>query len=119
MNIEIVIESVVGLVVLLTLLIVLFLVPWKRKKKKLHTKKSQGKEATQRKREEVLPFDELRAVVRRRSSSSEDLEMAIDQVIKHYAKIHPKLDKALTHENPQYKAELNDTLTKALNSLGG
>ena len=147
-DIEIVIKSVVGLVVLLTLLIIVFVLPTRAKKKKVQ--KQVKKRIQTVEKEEVLDFDDLRAIVRRRSSSTEDLQKAIDQVVKHYSKIPPKLgirnhpdfdkyvdlivhlvrhtntnkdlilqlDRALTKNNPEYKAELNDTLSKALNSRG-
>ena len=148
MDIELIIKSVVGLIVLLTLLVIVFILPAKAKKKKVEAKKSPTKSAPPK--EEVLPFDELRSIVRRKSSTTEDLQKAVDQIVKHYSKIHPKmgirthpdfdkyvdlivhlvrhrntnkdlilkLDRALTKNNPDYKAELNDTLTKALNSRG-
>ena len=149
MDIELIIKSVVGLVVLLTLLIVLFIIPSRNKKKRIEERKKESAKPV-KKREEILSFDELRAIVRRRSTTTEELQKAIDQVVKHYSKIHPKLgirnhpdfdkyvdliihlvrhkntnkdlilqlDRALTQNNPEYRAELNDTLTKALNSRG-
>lgn len=149
MDIEFIIKSVVGLIVLLTLLIILFVLPARKKKKKIQKQKKQAA-LKEEESEELLSFDELRAVVRRRSTTAEELQKVIDQVVKHYSKIPPKLgirthpdfdkyvdlivhlvrhrntnkdlilqlDRALTKNNPEYKAELNDTLTKALNSRG-
>ncbi len=150
MDIELIIKSVVGLVVLLTLLIVLFIIPSRNKKKRSRDQKKSVKPAEKKEKEEILSFDELRAIVRRRSTTTEELQKAIDQIVKHYSKIHPKLgirnhpdfdkyvdlivhlvrhkntnkdlvlqlDRALTQNNPEYRAELNDTLSKALNSRG-
>ena len=149
MDIELIIKSVVGLIVLLTLLVIVFILPARAKKKKKAQAKKSVKKAVEEK-EKVLPFDELRAIVRRKSSTTEDLQKAVDQIVEHYSKIHPKmglrshpdfdkyvdlivhlvrhrntnkdlilkLDRALVKNNPDYKAELNDTLTKALNSRG-
>ena len=149
LDIEIVIKSVVGLVVLLTLLIIVFVLPARAKKKKVQKQVKKRIQTTVEK-EVALDFDDLRAIVRRHSSSKEDLQKAIDQIVKHYSKIPPKLgirnhpdfdkyvdlivhlvrhtntnkdlilqlDRALTKNNSEYKAELNDTLSKALNSRG-
>ena len=149
MDIELIIKSVVGLIVLLTLLVIVFILPARAKKKKKAQAKKSVKKVVEEK-EKVLPFDELRAIVRRKSSTTEDLQKAVDQIVEHYSKIHPKmglrshpdfdkyvdlivhlvrhrntnkdlilkLDRALVKNNPDYKAELNDTLTKALNSRG-
>ena len=149
MDIELIIKSVVGLIVLLTLLVILFILPARaKKKKKVQAKKSVKKVVEEK--EKVLPFDELRAIIRRKSTTTEELQKAVDQIVEHYSKIHPKmglrshpdfdkyvdlivhlvrhrntnkelilkLDRALLKSNPDYKAELNDTLTKALNSRG-
>jgi hypothetical protein len=151
MDIELLIKSIVGLIVILTILIVVFILPAKSKKKKQQVKSKQTTFSKQvNKKEKVLSFDELRAIVRKKSSTTKDLEYAVDEIVKHYSKIHPKmgvrthpdfdkyidlivhlvrhkntnkdlilkLDRALTKNNPDYKAELNDTLTKALNSRG-
>ena len=149
MDIELIIKSVVGLIVLLTLLVIVFILPARAKKKKKAQAKKSVKKVVEEK-EKVLPFDELRAIVRRKSSTTEELQKAVDQIVEHYSKIHPKmgirshpdfdkyvdlivhlvrhrntnkdlilkLDCALVKNNPDYKAELNDTLTKALNSRG-
>ena len=150
MDIEIIVKSVIGLIVLLTLLIILFVLPAKSKKKKHSSKPDTKSVDVVLQEEKVLPFDELRAIIRRRSSSTQELQKAVDQIVHHYSKIHPKmgirkhpdfdkyvdlivhlvrhkntnkdlilkLDRALVKNNPDYKAELNDTLTKALNSRG-
>jgi hypothetical protein len=152
MNIELLIESIVGLIVILVILIVLFVLPARKKRKKQQEQKEKEKKQQQPpKKEEVLPFEELLAIVKSKTSSEKDLEFAIDQIIKYHSKIPPKmgirshpeldkyialivflvrhkntnkniilkLDRALIEKNPSYKAELNDALTKALNSRGG
>jgi len=143
MEIDLLIKIVLALVFLLFVLIILFVVPAKKKKKK----KEEIKKAKKKKIEiHELDFDELRAIIRRESTSKEDLEKSVDAIIQNYSKIpskmgirnHPdfdkyvdviinlvrhknvdkhlilKLDKALLKANLEYKAELNETLTKAL-----
>jgi len=155
MEIEFIIKSVAVLLVLLFLLILFFVLPKKRKSLKRTNKKKKKERVYNahqvKKEDKVLTFDELRAIVRKRSSTTIELEKVVDQVIKNYNKIPPKrgirshpefdkyidlmmhlvrhrntnkhlilkLDRALIDANPEYKVELNDTLSKALNSLRG
>ncbi len=155
MDVELLIRGFIGLVVLLGLLMLLFLLPARKKKAKKEQKISNSTKKsayTKRERspEDELSFDALRAIIRTRSSTTEELERAVDAIIRHYIHIPPKLgtrthpdfdkyvdvivhlvrhkntnkdlilklDKALNKENSAYKAELNDTLSKALNSRG-
>ncbi len=151
MDIELLVKSIVGLIVILTILIIVFIVPAKLKTPpKNNPVKKKNTDTPKKKEDEVLAFDALLAIVKRKSSSTEELEKAVDQIVKHYSRIHPKmgvrahpdfdkyvdlivhlvrhkntnknlvlrLDRALIRNNPDYKAELNDTLTKALNSRG-
>ncbi len=150
MDIELVIKSVVGLVVILAILIMVFLLPMKLGSKKESPKTKHQKPKPDKPQEQKLTFEQIRSIIKNKNSSSEDLALAVDQLVKHYATITPKmgirshpdfdkyveimmylvrhrntnkdlilkLDKALTKNNPQYRAELNDTLTKALNSRG-
>jgi len=149
MDIDLLIKSIIGLIVILFLLIVVFVLPAKEKPKKKQKKKQT---ITQQKPKTLddLDFDELRAIVRRPSTSKEELKKAIEQIVKNYSKIPPKLgirthpdfdkyvdliihlirhpntdkklilelDKTLLKNNPQYKEELNEALSKGLNSLG-
>lgn len=152
MDLELLVRIIGGLLVLLVLLIVIFVLPSRAKKKKSSSSlsKTASKVALEPKDLKELSFDELRAIVRKRSSTTKDLEDAIEQIVKSYSKIHPKmglrthpdfdmyidlivhlvrhkntntalvlkLDRALVKNNPDYKAELNDALQKALNSRG-
>ncbi len=155
MSVELLIQSIIGLIVLLILLVLLFLLLSRSKKKEQKNKSTVVTKVTKStkknsKKESIPSFDELRAIVRNKKSSHEDLKKAVDLIIQHYSKIHPKmgirshpdfdkyvdlivhlvrhrntskelilkLDAALLKVNPDYKAELNDTLTKALNSRG-
>ncbi len=147
MDIGLIIKSVVGLIVVLAVLIIVFILPIQTKKKK-DQERSTKSEEEKGKMDPVLSFDELRLIIRKRSSTTEELNKAVDQIVHHYGKIQPKLgirshpefdkyvdvivhlvrhkntnkdlilklDRELTRKNPDYKAELNDTLTKALNS---
>ena len=151
MDIGILLQSIGGLFVILVILLFVFILPARKKKKQKEAqakKEKKEKKAQEKKNKEIPSFDELRARVRRKSTSTQELEETIDLVIKYYSKIpkklgirpHPdfdkyvdlivhlvrhkntnkniilKLDKALLEKNPEYKPELNDALTKALNS---
>ena len=149
MEFDLLIKSIAGLIVILIILIVLFILPSSKDKptKKKHTPK---KTVKQKQNSHDMDFDELRAIVRRNSTTKEELKEAIEQIVKNYNKIPPKLgirthpdfdkyvdlivhlvrhpntnkklilqlDKALLKNNPEYKEELNEALSKALNSLG-
>ncbi len=151
MDIVLLIKGVVGLIVVLAVLIMVFLLPAKMETKKKQPKEKIKPVQTKQTREEELSFEKIRSIVKNKDSTAVELEKAIDQLIKHFVKITPKLgirshpdfdkyveiivylvrhhntnkdlilklDSALTKNNPEYRAELNDTLTKALNSRGG
>jgi ABC-type multidrug transport system fused ATPase/permease subunit len=153
MEVGLLLKLGIGLIVVLMVLIAIFLLPKKIKSKKTNkaNQKQETKSQVPKKQEEkVLSLDELIAIVKNKSSTTKELDDAINQIIKHYAKIPPKmgirshpdfdkyvklvvylvrhrntnkdlvlkLDRALVKNNPEYKAELNDTLNKALNSRG-
>ena len=95
-------------------------------------------------------LDSLKAIIKRKKTTSKELKEALDLVIKHHGHIHKKLgarshpdfdiymdilfsicrhpntnkniiinfDKELARLNPEYKAEINDAITKGLNSRG-
>ena len=148
MDITLLVKSIAGLVVILGLLIFLFLYMQNSKKTvKIKKKTKQTKEA---KKEENLNLDDLLAIIRRKSTTTQELSDALDQIIKHYGKIHPKLgirphpdfdiysevlfricrhpntnkdiiikfDKELEKLNPEYVQEINEAISKGLNSRG-
>ena len=89
-------------------------------------------------------------VIKNKNSSTQELQEALDLIIKYHGKIHPKLgmrahpdfdiyadiifricrhpsttkeviinfDRSLEKLNPDYNKEINDALTKGLNSRG-
>jgi len=149
MDIALLIKSIAGLVVVLGILIVFFLFsPGSNKKKKVQTKKKSYTQATKEKPKHELK--DLLAVIRNKSSTTEELAEALEAMIKYHGKIHPKLglrahpdfdiysevilricrhpntnkdiivkfDKELEKLNPEYKREINDSLSKGLNSRG-
>lgn len=147
MEITLLIESFIGLIILLAgLMFLLFYSPSakvKRVEKKLSKTISDIKKPK-------IDLDSLRAIIKNKKTTSEELKEALDLVLKYHGNIHKKLgirthpdfdiymemliiicrhpntnkniiinfDKELSKLNPQYKAEINDAITKGLNSRG-
>ena len=143
MDIILLIKSGVGLLVVLAILVFLMIsVPKAKKKKKAKVVSVSSKVN--------IDFDHLRAIVRNKKSTSEELKEALELILKYHGTIHTKLglrahpdfdmymdvilhicrhpntnkdlilnfDKELVAKNPDYKIEINDSLTKGLNSRG-
>jgi len=142
MDVSLLIGTILGLVIVLTVLMFILLKPKKQKKVKKSTispsKKTEKKE----------DLESLRQIIKNKNSTKEQLTYAVDQVLKNYGKIpekmgvrlHPKFDiysemlvtlcrhsntskniilkfdKELAKMNTGYKSELNDALSKGLNS---
>lgn len=144
MEIEILIKSGMGLVVILAVLMFFLFYSSSKKKQKVVVEKETKKEVGR-----TPTFEELKSVLRNPSSSSQDLKNALDQIIKHYSKIskhskktfsdfdpymtifynicrHPNttkdiilnFDKELSRINPEFKSDINDAVTKGVNSRG-
>jgi hypothetical protein len=144
MDIVVLIKSGMGLVVVLAVLVFLLFYSSKKKKAKVLAENKPLKH-----KEEVPTFDALRAIIKDRNSSSQELKKALDTIIKYYGTVsgsgkssksnfdvymgivfnicrHPNttkniildFDKELTRINPKYKSEINDAITKGLNSRG-
>ncbi len=139
MDITLLIESFIGLIIILAgLMFVLFYSPSakiKRAKKKL------SKTVPDIKKQKI-DLDSLRAIIKNKKTTSTELKEALDLVLKYYGNIHSDFDiymemlivicrhpntnkniiidfdKELLKLNPQYKAEINDAITKGLNSRG-
>ena len=152
MDIALLIKSIAGLFVILLILIFIVVLPAKRKKEKQKQEQKEQKELEKKqKQKKPLPtFDELLKVIKNQESTTEELQKAVDLIVKYYAKIPPKLgirtnpefdkyialiiylvrhkntnkdliltlDKGLRKASPSYAPELNDALSKALNSRG-
>jgi len=142
MDIELIIQSVMGLVALLSLLLFLLFTTSKSKSsiKKIIKKDSKTSFKTD--------LESLRQIVRDKKSQTELLRETLELIIKYHGTIHPKLgirahpdfdpymdilfticrhpnadkemiiyfDKALCKINNEYKKEINEAITKGLTS---
>ncbi len=146
MELTLLIQSGMGLLVILGFL-VFFLVATSKAKKKKEVQKV--KEVVQEKKQRT-DIESLRAIVKNRKSTIQELKEALDLVIKYHGVIHKKLglrphpesqiymdilfnicrhpnadkdiivnfDKELGKRNSEYKKELNDAMMRGLNSRG-
>ena len=142
MDITLLIKSFAGLSAILAILIVLYLYFFHAPKEK------RGKKLKPHIREEKPRFESLVAVIRDKNATQEELQEAVNLIIKYYGDIpkkrgfkadpkfeiyaeilfrithHPstskeiilQLDSALENRNPEYKLELDDSLTKGLDT---
>ena len=153
MDIELIIQSVMGLVGLLALLLFLLFLTSNNssKKRKLNNKKpiNQKKEPI-KSSSSSMPTDleSLRAIIKDKSSTTPQLRQALELIIKYHGTIHTKLglrahpdfdpymdilfticrhpnadknmiinfDRELGRLNPEYKQDINEAMTKGLNS---
>jgi preprotein translocase subunit YajC len=145
MEITLLIKSISGLIVILSILIFFWLISPTKKKKKQIIKKVKETVVNQK-----VDLDSLRAVLRDKKTSTTALKKTLDLILKHHGKIHKKMgirshpdlniyidilvticrhpntdkriiidfDNSLQRLNPQYKSALNDAVTKGLNSRG-
>jgi hypothetical protein len=146
MEITLLLKSIMGLVVILTILIfLLFLMSDKKKEKGKQTSKSISPHEKQ-----TLSTDLnfLRSIIKRKETTAKELKETLDLIIKHHGTVHKKLglrahpdfdiytdilftvcrhpntnkdilinfDRELERLNPEYKKEKNDAITKGLNS---
>lgn len=95
MDITLILQSLLGLITLLGFL--LFFLINTPSKKKIVSKKTQ----TQSKRQEQPSLEALRKIVRHSSTSTKELEDALNQVLKYYGTIHSKLG---TRTHPDFDA---------------
>lgn len=144
MDITLLVESIAGLIVILSILIFLWLLSPKKKVKKTKIKKEPSKSYSDNSLEALV------AIVKDKTISETKLKETLDKILKHHGKIHKKMglrshpdlniyvdllvaicrhpntnkhiiidfDKQLQKLNPQYKSTLNDAVTKGLNSRG-
>jgi len=154
MNIELIIQSIMGLVGLLAfLLFLLFLTSSSSSKKKTAKKKKEVKQkdvVLEKTSTLELPTDlnSLRDIIKDKSSSTSELRKALELILKYHGTIHTKLglrahpdfdpymdvlfticrhpnadkdmiinfDRELGRLNPEYKQDINEAITKGLNS---
>jgi len=149
MDVMLLLKSIAGLTFLLGFLIFLFLYSSRTQKaaKKVGTKRSYTK-ATPPK--EPTDFDSLAKIIRNKKSTADELQHALELLIKYHGtipkklgiRVHPEFykyseimlrlcrhpntnkeliinfDRELEKKNPEYVKEINDALTKGLNSRG-
>lgn len=146
MDIVLLVKSIAGLSVILVILLALFLYSPKKKAKK-SVKKSY---TTPTPPQPKTDWTTILSIVRKRESTTEELQEALNLILKYHGTIPKKLgirvnpefdkysevllricrhpntnknlivdfDKELERRNPEYIKEINDALTKGLNSRG-
>ena len=145
MELTLLIQSAMGLLVILGLLVFMLVLAPKSKKEEIAKKAVQEQKAKPR-----TDLEFLRTIVKNRKSIADELKEALDLVIKYHGTIHKKLglrphpesqaymdilfsicrhpnankdiivnfDKELGRINPDYKKDLNDAMMRGLNSRG-
>jgi len=145
MELTLLIQSAMGLLVVLGLLVFVLVLAPKSKKKEVAKKVVREQKA---KPKTDLEF--LRTIVKNRKSTAQELKDALDLVLKYHGTIHKKLglrphpesqvymdilfsicrhpnankdiivnfDKELGRLNPDYKKDLHDAMMRGLNSRG-
>ena len=139
---ELIVQSVIGLVALLVVLLFLLLI-------KSNKKTSINKIVSKKKSLQTnYDMENLRQIIKDKKSKTEELRKALELIIKYHGKIHPKLgtlahpdfepykdvlftvcrhpnadknmiinfDRELGKLNPDYKKDLNEAITKGLTS---
>ena len=147
MELTLLIQSGMGLLIILGFLVFFLVVSPKKKEKQVR----KAKKAVQERKARSIPnLTSLRDIVKNKKSTTKELKEALEAVIKYHATMHKKLglrahpesdiymdivfticrhsninkdiivkfDKDLERLNPEYKKEINDALTKGLNSRG-
>jgi len=144
MDIELLVESVIGLTVILVILVYFLLFSFKKKKVEKKVVKPKAKPKLD------IDLEHLRLIIKNKKSTSKELKSALDLIIKYHGTIHPKLgtrthpdfdtymdilftlcrhpqtnknlildfDRELERLNPTYKIEINDSISKGLSSRG-
>ena len=147
MELTLLIQSAMGLLVILGILVFLLVLAPKSKKKE--TKKSTKVVQTQNTKNKT-DLESIKSIVKNRKSAAKELKEALDLVLKYHGTIHKKLglrphpeskiymdilfsvcrhpnatkdiirdfDKELERLNPSYKKDINDAITRGLNSRG-
>lgn len=142
MEITLLLESGLGLVLVLGFLIFLLLATKKKRAKKMANEVGEAKP--------IADLESLKAIIEHKKTTSTELQEALDLVLKYYGVIpkkvgvlnhhdfqiytdillsiciHPNtnkkiilsFDKELERLNPDYKVEINEAITRGLNSRG-
>jgi len=149
MEITALIKFGILLIIVLALLIFIFFYSFKKKRHQTQSKEVEKSSAVASP-EINTDLDYLRAKIRKQKTSTEELKVLLDLVLKYHGIIHKKLglrphpdfdayaeimivlcrhsntdknlilkfDKELRRLNPEYAKEINEALTKGLNSRG-
>ena len=147
MELTLLIQSAMGLLVILGLLVFLLVLAPKSKKKEV---KKAKKVVQEQKAKPKTDLEFLRSIVKNRQSVAKELKEALDLVLKYHGIIHKKLglrphpeskiymdilfsvcrhpnatkdiivnfDRELGRLNPDYKKDLHDAMMRGLNSRG-
>jgi len=145
MELTLLVQSIGGLIIILSILTLLLLISPK-KKPKLKAKKTVQKTNTANQ----IDLPSLKAIIKNRKTTKKELKHTLDLILKHHGTIHNKLgsrvhpdfdtfmeiliticrhpntskdiiidfDKELARKNPEYKPDINDAVAKGLNSRG-
>lgn len=146
MDLTLLIQSAIGLLIILAILVFLLVLSFKSKKKNVVEVK-QKKPSVER---ENRDLEYLKSILKKKKTSTKDLKNTLDLIIKDYGTIHKKLgtrthpdfdiymnilvticrhpninkdiilqfDKELQKLNPEYKPQINDAISKGLTSRG-
>lgn len=146
MEVSFLLQSFIGLVILLAILVFfLFFNPKKSKQSKKKTKV-----VPKRREDDYISLEKLLEIIKNRKSTAKELQNALDLVLKHHGTIQSKLglrphpdfdiygeillricrhpnttkeiilsfDRGLAQKNGDYKKDIDDFITKGLNSRG-
>jgi len=114
MDITLIIKSVMGLVVILGILMFMLLYKPKDKRTK-NVKKQVKKPVNNKQNEKKVDLQALRAIIKSKSSTTKDLDIAVDNVLKSYGSIPKKLG-TRTHPDFDIYSEMLFMLTKHKNA---
>jgi len=114
MDITLIIKSVMGLVVILGILMFMLLYKPKDKRAK-NVKKQVKKPVNNKQNEKKVDLQTLRAIIKSKSSTTKDLDIAVDNVLKSYGSIPKKLG-IRTHPDFDIYSEMLFMLTKHKNA---
>ena len=94
MDVVLLLKSIIGLVVILGILVLFLVVPKKIQNKKNRLKEQENEkrvENAQKSNANKYSLEKLHAIVKRKASTTEDLQNALDLILEHYPNIPKKL----------------------------
>ena len=90
MSVEAILNTIGGLFAILVLLIFIFVLPARKKRANKSQKRTQSKQG-QAKSEQKYSFEELEQIIKDPASTTEQLQFAVDQIVRYYRIIPPKI----------------------------